>query len=52
MNKIVKFPKEVTLEKDQEYFIGVNKTGVCIAKVAGYRTYKNNRIPKLRDVTL
>ena len=50
MDKIVRFPKEVKLEKDQEYFIGVNKTGVCIAEVVGYKTYKNTRFPILRDV--
>ena len=50
MDKIVKFPKEVTLEKDQEYFIGVHENDVCIAKVIDYKTYKNTRFPILRDV--
>jgi len=50
MDEIVRFPKEVQLEKNQEYFIGVNKTGVCIAKVIGYKTYKNIRFPVLIDI--
>ena len=51
-DKIIKLSKEITLKKGHEYFIGVNENGVCVAEVVGYKTYKNIKFPKLRDMTL
>ena len=45
-SKIVKFDKQITLEKQQEYFVGISGDKAIIKKVIGY----DGEIPILEEI--